>query len=455
MFVFHRRFNVHYPSDRAAAFEESLKFCVIGPSKSEVSTGKELKNGVCELSFNCPESGDYLVGVGLGKQSQYVSVVLVDPLEVQGKKKNKKKAVFFSNAVQLMAEESVLEFVPPAASLVTLTPLSFTVVFPTRLAAKKAVIVRGPNGNEVELKKEVHVNGSIRGPNAAPMKMTCSFAPPLPGNYSLIATIDGKFHARGSPCEIVVEDALSNVMAEIKTIIGDGPILSNAPLVFKVQFPSALADVLNISVVDSDGQSVESCDGNELKEGLWECITSPLQHPGLFTISVSAGAHQLTTNVNVVPCESVFALQCRAEGAGLEDDKIAAFAKAPFRFYFPEQMPEEIIRITAVHENGSSVEMDGESLPGEPGCWICFFAPVSPGVHTISISCGDYPVPGFPKLVRIKDAKETFSDMIECDLRRDIATWDLRCDFRVSVPAAVPQEAVKVSFETACGVQGD
>lgn len=77
---------------------------------------------------------------------------------------------------------------------------------------------------------------------------------------------------------------------------------------------------------------------------------------------MSAGDHKSTTLVSVIACESVYASLCKAEGAGLEDNLISAFAKAPFRFFFPPEMPEEMIRITAMDENGTGNKERKETL---------------------------------------------------------------------------------------------
>lgn len=137
------KFQVEFPASRLSAFEESLKFVVIGPNKQPVETdGRETKSGVYELSFKCDVSGDYLVGTGLGKDSKYVEVSVLDPLEV-------------------LALESKLEVVGDV-KLQSMVPVAFSVEFPTRLAAKKAVVVLGPDGKEISVKKEVHVQGSVR-----------------------------------------------------------------------------------------------------------------------------------------------------------------------------------------------------------------------------------------------------------------------------------------------------
>lgn len=427
------KFSVSFPKDRLAAFEEALALSVTREGGGIVATGGcELRPGVYQLEFTPDETGFYVVSVGLGMAKRRVEVELVSPGQ----------AVADTSSL-VMGSEGPFR---------TLQPLSFRVTFPTSHPAKKTVTVVDPRGNEVELKREVHVGGSIRGPNPAPMAMTCHFTPALPGEYRIDALVDGQFHARGSPLALAVEDALGEAIVAVRAVLGPGPHMTAKPLVFRVHFPEALADALSINVLDPAGRAVPSCDGNELGPGLWECTTSPLGEAGTYRVEVAAGAHKVSEAVDVVPCETVYCLQCRAEGAGLEDGRIAAWAKAPFRFYYPPDMSEDIIRIQAVDDEGTPVEMDGEASPGEQGCWICFYSPVRPGAHTISISCGDCAVPGFPRRVTIAAPEKVFLNQVVVEgLRDDVTTFDERCVFSVAYPDSVPAEAVTVEFEGPSG----
>ena len=213
---------------------------------------------------------------------------------------------------------------------------------------------------------------------------------------------------------------------------------------FRLKFLPALADVLEITVTDPDGEEIVS-DGDELEEGMWRCMTETLAKEGNHVISVKANAKVVTATV---PCKSGDkrnAALCRAEGAGLEDGKVAAFAKAPFRFLFPESMSEDSIVIEATGPDGQVVEMDGESMPGEKGCWICYYSPVVPGPHLINIACGAHPIPGFPKTVQISHAEKTFLGSIQVvNLPPVLETWDKRCNFRVEFPPAIPTDLIKV-----------
>lgn len=187
------------------------------------------------------------------------------------------------------------------------------------------------------------------------------------------------------------------------------------------------------------------CDGDELEPGLWKCLTEALENEGNYQITIKAEEKQVTELFLCHNGEEEYAQQCKAEGAGLENGKVAAFGKAPFRFMFPEAMSEDSILIEARGPDGTQVEMDGESMPGEKGCWICYYSPVVHGPHTVSIACGKYPIPGFPRVVEINNAERTFlGDIRVLNLAKTIDTWDKECVFRVEYPSAIPREIISV-----------
>lgn len=66
----------------------------------------------------------------------------------------------------MLASESML-LCEHGEELKSFVPFVFSVVFPTKLPAKRMVAVKGPNGVEVELKKEIAMSGR----NATSMRL--------------------------------------------------------------------------------------------------------------------------------------------------------------------------------------------------------------------------------------------------------------------------------------------